>query len=233
LNENLCRALLQARLSEEDVAARLEVDPKTVRRWLEGRVPYLRHRWALAAMLGQDEADLWPQARTARPLPTEVQAIYPHHDNVPTEVWQDFFRSAKREIDILTDSEIFLTADAESLAILTRRAKAGVQERICLSDPDWLGASDVSNHPREALCQHADLWQAHHVQIRTYRSSLNNAIYRADDELLVSPQAFGIPAGRSPVLRLRRTADSAMITTYLESFNRIWSGAQPLEPASP
>ena len=44
---------------DEDVAARLQVDPKTVRRWLEGRVPYPRHRWLLAATLGLDEADLW------------------------------------------------------------------------------------------------------------------------------------------------------------------------------
>jgi transcriptional regulator with XRE-family HTH domain len=66
LNESLCRALLRARLTEGDVAARLQVDPKTVRRWLEGRVPYLRHRWAIAAMLGVDETDLWPQLRTTR-----------------------------------------------------------------------------------------------------------------------------------------------------------------------
>ena len=48
MNENLRRAMLRARLSEENVAAQLQVDPKTVRRWLEGRVPYLRHRWLLA-----------------------------------------------------------------------------------------------------------------------------------------------------------------------------------------
>jgi hypothetical protein len=40
-----------------------QVDPKTVRRWLEGRVPYLRHRWALAGLLDADEADLWPELR--------------------------------------------------------------------------------------------------------------------------------------------------------------------------
>ena len=66
MNETLCRALLQARLTEEDVATRLQVDPKTVRRWLEGRVPYLRHRWALAALLGLDETDLWPHLRRTR-----------------------------------------------------------------------------------------------------------------------------------------------------------------------
>ena len=60
MNETLRRALFRARLSEEDVASRLAVDPKTVRRWIEGRVPYPRHRWALAAMLQSNERDLWP-----------------------------------------------------------------------------------------------------------------------------------------------------------------------------
>ena len=85
MNETLCRALLQARLTEEDVATRLQVDPKTVRRWLEGRVPYLRHRWALAALLGLDETDLWPHLRRTRSRPEEVQAIYPHLDAVPED----------------------------------------------------------------------------------------------------------------------------------------------------
>ena len=68
MNETLCRALLRARLTEDDLAAELQVDPKTVRRWLEGRVPYPRHRWALAALLGADEADLWPQLRAREVL---------------------------------------------------------------------------------------------------------------------------------------------------------------------
>ena len=72
LNESLRRAIIGAGLSEEDVAARLGVDPKTVRRWTEGRVPYLRHRWALAAMLGMDETDLWSGPKI-RPQPGRRQ----------------------------------------------------------------------------------------------------------------------------------------------------------------
>jgi transcriptional regulator with XRE-family HTH domain len=111
LNEILRRALLRARLSEEDVAARLGVDPKTVRRWLEGRVPYIRHRWMLAGVLSLDEADLWPQLRATRSRPDEVRAIYPHRDAVPREVWLRLFSSAEREIGILDCSALFLAED--------------------------------------------------------------------------------------------------------------------------
>ena len=95
MNESLRRALLRARLSEEDVAARLQVDPKTVRRWLEGRVPYPRHRWLLAAALGLDEADLWPQLGASRSWPPEVKAIYPHLKDVPRETWPPLFGQAQ------------------------------------------------------------------------------------------------------------------------------------------
>ena len=62
MNEPLRRALLRARLREDDIAARLGVDPKTVRRWLNGRVPYPHNRVAIAELVGADEADLWPDA---------------------------------------------------------------------------------------------------------------------------------------------------------------------------
>jgi transcriptional regulator with XRE-family HTH domain len=62
VNEPLRRALLRARLREDDIAARLRVDPKTVRRWLNGRVPYPHNRAAIAELAGADEAELWPAA---------------------------------------------------------------------------------------------------------------------------------------------------------------------------
>jgi transcriptional regulator with XRE-family HTH domain len=225
LNEILRRALFRARLSEEDVAARLEVDPKTVRRWLEGRVPYLRHRWALANMLDLDETDLWPQVRTAPSRPEEVRAMYPHRETVPREVWQDLFRSAEREIGILADSGLFLAEDFRVLAALRDRAHAGVGIRICLRDPDWPGPSDVVARTYGALALYGRLRESSDVEIRLHRVNLNNSIYRADDELLIGQHAFGILARRAPVLHLYRTDSGDMVTTYLESFGRIWADA--------
>ena len=53
MNESLRQALLRARLREDDIAARLGVDPKTVRRWLNGRVPYPYNRAAIADWSGR------------------------------------------------------------------------------------------------------------------------------------------------------------------------------------
>jgi len=233
MNEALCRALLQARLSEEDVAAGLQVDPKTVRRWLEGRVPYLRHRWALAAMTGLDERDLWPQLRPARSLPEEVVAIYPHRDAVPSAVWLQVLASARREIAILDAGGLFLAGLPGAAATLAARAQAGVRLRICLADPDFpadaQGAASAASGATAAagaiLASCGSLRGSGDVVIRVHRVTLPSSVWRADDQLLVCQHAYGVPAGKSPVLRLRQAG--GMAGEYLDSFERVWAGARP------
>lgn len=205
MNESLRRALLRARLSEEDVAASLEVDPKTVRRWLEGRLPYLRHRWALAGLVGLDEADLWPQLRTARSRPEEVRAVYPHRDGIPSEAWQGFFHSAEHEIDILADGALFLAEDPAVRATLHNCAAAGVTMQVCLRNSGHSGAGPAVTRIRNGLALYDRLRETGDVEIRLHEVTLSDSIYRADDELLVVHHAYGVPTSRAPVLHLRRT----------------------------
>ena len=144
MNEPLRRALLRARLREDDVAARLGVDPKTVRRWLNGRVPYPHNRAAIAELVGADEAELWPDAGgllAARSRPEELGTVYPHRWAVPREVWVRLFGSAEREIAILAYSALFLAEDAGILRILADKGRAGVTVRIALGDPDGPNAA--------------------------------------------------------------------------------------------
>jgi transcriptional regulator with XRE-family HTH domain len=239
LNETLCRALLQARLTEEDVAAHLQVDPKTVRRWLEGRVPYLRHRWAIAAMLGADETDLWPQLRTARTRPDEVVAVYPHRDTVPGDVWLRMLGSAQHEIGILDDAGLPVAADQPVLAALAERAGSGVSMRICLYDPDTSGIAQPAGRleggdaptgsVREALAIYAPLREKGEVKIRLHPGIVYSSIYHADDQLLVSQHAYGTPAGSAPVLQLRRAGDGDMVAAYLDAFEHAWASARSAE----
>jgi hypothetical protein len=236
LNETLCRALLQARLTEEDVAARLQVDPKTVRRWLEGRVPYLRHRWAIAAMLGADETDLWPQLRTSRTRPDEVLAVYPHRDTVPREVWLRALGSAQHEIGILADAGLPLAADRHVVAALAERAQSGVRLRICLGDPDALAAAQGVVRPesdnasaaslRDVLAAYAPLGEKGQAEIRLHPGIVYSSIYYADDEFLISQHAYGIAAGQAPVLHLRRSEGGDMVAAYQDAFEQAWADAR-------
>ena len=127
MNEPLRRALLRARLREDDVAARLGVDSKTVRRWLNGRVPYPHNRAAIAELVGADEAELWPDAGgllAARVRPEELGTIYPQRWAVPREVWVRLFRLAEREIAILAYSALFLAEDVGIVRILADKGRA-------------------------------------------------------------------------------------------------------------
>jgi transcriptional regulator with XRE-family HTH domain len=101
-NERLRAALLERGLTPSALGQELGVDQKTVQRWIAGRLPYRRHRYALASRLLVDETYLWPDAlsrdQVAAMSEGEVLAIYPHRNDVPRDGWERLFASAEREI---------------------------------------------------------------------------------------------------------------------------------------
>ena len=223
MNETFCRALLQAGLTEDDIAARLGVDPKTVRRWIEGRaLPYRRHRWAVAALLNTAETDLWPQLRSHRPRPEEVVAVYPHLSAVPSEAWLHMFGSAQQEIGLLDHQELSLVSSRDVVNVLAERADAGVDVRICLGGSDGIDADE-----RRALARYAPLRDHGEVSIRLHRGMLYHLIYRADDQLFVVQRAHGVGIAQAPALHLERADGGEMFATYVESFERAWAEAEP------
>lgn len=238
MNELLRRFLLQAGLREDDVAARLGVDPKTVRRWLNGRVPYPHNRAAVADLLGAEESDLWPGARgtlTARIRPDELNTVYPHRSAVPREAWIRFFSSAKREIGIVAYSALFLAEDSGILRVLGEKGQAGVNIRIALRDPQC--SHSVQRREEEGISDvtPAKIWNAlkfyrplndlQSVEIRLHRTVLYNSIYRADDQLLVNQHAYGIPAAKAPVFCLGGIRSGEMFALYRDSFEHVWASA--------
>src|SRR5690242_15790169 len=107
-NERLRAALLEHGLTPMLLADRVGVDHKTVERWIAGRLPYRRLRYAVAAQLGVDESYLWPGALSREQVwaasNSEVVAIYPHRSDVPLEAWRHLFKGAEREIGVLVYS---------------------------------------------------------------------------------------------------------------------------------
>lgn len=242
MNEQLRQALLRARLREDDVAARLGVDPKTVRRWLNGRVPYPSSRAALADLLGADEADLWPDAGgplTARARPDELRAVYPHRSAIPREVWARFFHSAEYGIGVLAYSALFLAEDAGMLGIITDKASRGVRVRFALGDPDSacvaqrgreVGIGDrMTSEVRNALALYRPLMASGNVEIRLHQAILYNSIYRSDGQLFVNQHAYGFPEARTPVFCFRESDSGDMVAAYIDSFEGVWKTSIPLQ----
>jgi hypothetical protein len=236
MNEPLLRALIRARLREDDVAARLDVDPKTVRRWLNGRVPYPHNRAAIAELTGADQADLWPGAGgplAARTQPQELGTVYPHRWAVPRETWTRLFGSAEHEIAILAYSALFLAEDTGILRILAEKGRAGVTVRIALGDPDGPDAAErgaeegisdaMAAKIRNALVLYRPLGTVENVKIRLHRTVLYNSIYHADGKLLVNQHTYGVPAAQSPVVCLNDVGNGEMSALYLDSFEQVWA----------
>jgi hypothetical protein len=235
----LRRALAESRLREVDVAEALGVDPKTVQRWLAGRLPQPRHRWGLADLVQRHEYDLWPQlaGSLAPTINSEILATYTHRGGVPRELWRQLFASGQSEIGILVYAGLFLAEDIDLVKIMRHKADEGVTIRILLGDPDsdqvaLRGAEEgiaeaMAAKIRNVIVLYRLLLDLPTVEIRLHNTVLYNSIYRADDEMLVNPHVYGTAAAQAPVLHLQRRSDSDLFNTYADSFERVWTTAKP------
>src|SRR5215831_6159385 len=105
-NERLRDSMLRNGLTPVTVADHLGVDPKTVERWLtQDRIPYPKHRHAIAAMVREGESYLWPNAysaeRSTAMAQSEVVAVYPRRSALDRELWQRLLDNATMQIGIL------------------------------------------------------------------------------------------------------------------------------------
>jgi hypothetical protein len=236
----LARALRGAGITTVDVAARLSVDPKTVQRWLSGRMPYPRHRDALVRLTGWSAHDLWPSLpRRTEPatVADEVRIVYPHRSTVPPDAWARLIGGAEHEISILAYSALFLAEDATVPTLLRERARAGVRVRIVLGDPSGRNVAlrgeeerigtGMSARIRTALVGFAPIVAEPGVMLRLHDTVLYTSLCRADDELLVNPHVYGRPGAHAPVFHLKRHRSDGMVATYVASFERVWSTAKP------
>lgn len=243
-NERLRAALLERGVTLVDLATAIEVDPKTVERWItQGRIPHRRHRFATAAFLQMDEPYLWPNAlsrkQVAAASESEIITVYPHRWTVPRDIWGRLFSAAEREIGVLVYSGMFLADDPGMIALFADKARAGVRVRILLGHPDSPhvaqrgkdeGIDDaMPAKVKNAIVLYRPIVGIDGVEIRLHDTILYNSIYRADDQVLVNTHVYGVPAANAPVLHLRKVAGGDMVATYTASFERIWDSAVPVE----
>lgn len=245
-NDRLRDALMCADLTPEDVAPRLNVDPKTVERWITtDRTPYPKHRHKLAVILHQDEAYLWPDAvpgnRAVEINEAEIVRTYPHRNAIPPELWDQLLTQAQKTIDILVYVGMFLTEKPELPATLREKASNGATIRMLFGDRDspaviqrsedeGIGSRTISAKIDHALAYFRPLSDVDGIHIRTHGTVLYNSIYRFDDEMIVNPHVYGKMASHAPALHLRRLSAGTLFTTYANSFDAVWSQASPYKP---
>jgi hypothetical protein len=192
-----------------------------------------------------DEAYIWPDAlgrdEVAIVSESEVVAVWPHRSEVPRDTWGHLFSQAEREIGVLVYAGLFLSEDAGIQKILRDKAAAGARVRILLGDPDSQVVADrgddegigdtVPAKIRNALALYRPLRAAGGVEFRFHRTILYNSIYRADDQVLVNTHVFGVTAAVAPVWHLRKLPAGELAGLYIDSFERVWDTAAPLDGA--
>jgi hypothetical protein len=248
-NERLRNSISAAGMTLDDVAHRVDVDPKTVERWIRtDRVPHPRHRRAVAVLLRTSATFLWPslldEARQASVTAAEFIALYPHRGAVPPELWVSLVHSAREHVDVLVYAGLFLWDGTPDLPdVLAVKGDGGTKVRLALGDPaspavaqrgadEGIGTAMAARvhmslgYLRPALRSPA-------VELRLHSTVLYNSIYRFDDDMLVNSHTYGAPAAQSPVLHYRRFDDGRLFNHYLASFERVWAGAvRPDQPTA-
>ncbi|MGW0698071.1 XRE family transcriptional regulator [Streptomyces sp. NPDC002867] len=242
-NERLRAAMAAGGWTYNALADKVEVDPKSVERWVNlGRTPRRATAMLAAETLGEDVHALWPslrQARPARAVSPELVALYDQRADVPVSTFVDMLTQARERIDVLVYAAVFLHEAYPRLnELLKERAAEGCAIRIALGDADSSNVQErgeeekfghgIQSRCRLALMHYRPLVGVPGIEVRTHATTLYNSVYRADDQALVNAHVWGVNAFGAPVWHLRRSRAGGMFDTYADSFDAVWTTATPV-----
>ncbi len=244
-NERLRSQVASAGLTIPGLAERLEVDPKTVERWItKDRLPHRSHRWRASEVLQVDEGYLWPEVfddpRTKSASQAEFVRLYPHRGSIPADLWTQLIDDALDSLDVLVYSGLFLIdGQADLVSRLIAKAEQGTRIRLAFGDPgssavakrgDEEGIGEnMSARVRLSLDAIRPALSTPGIQIRTHGTVLYNSMYRFDEHLLVNLHAFGSSAAQNPVMHLRRVPGGRLFDHFLQSFDRVWETSNAVQ----
>ncbi|GAA1921234.1 DUF5919 domain-containing protein [Streptomyces sodiiphilus] len=243
-NERLRAVMADGGWTYATLAQKVDVDPKSVERWVNlGRTPRRVTAMRAAETLGEDVHALWPalrQARAARAISPELVALYDQRADIPVSAFVDMLTQARKHIDVLVYAAVFLHEAYPRLnELLRERASEGCAIRIAVGDAESenvraRGEEEKFGHGIESRCRLAlmhyrPLIGVPGIDIRTHGTTLYNSLYRADDQLLVNAHVWGVNAYGAPVWHLRRSGEGGMFDMYAESFDAVWSTATPVQ----
>ncbi len=239
-NDLLIAEIRKSGLELHEVADIAEVDPRTVQRWLAGRLPHPRYRQKLTAALGATEGELWPQVLEAarKPDTNEIVAAWPQRRDPDAPDWRALLRGAN-EVDLLGYTLSQITDTSGAIKQLRTRSAAGTQIRISIADPDGPAARSADQLqrppgrliPRIVAARQQLLQLAPTVALRQHQIATTHTLLRFDDELLLTIHTHGTPGFQAPLLHLRREQDYGIFDQLAKHFEDIWTIARPFAGA--
>ncbi len=238
-NEQLKNALRHAGLQPDDLAGLIEVDVKTVRRWLYGALPYPRHRTRIARALDTAELELWPDLAPDSddddaPAPVrpgrDLIAIYPTRDHPAAPDPETILQDATRHVDLLIPTFRALRDTHELAQLVIAKAREGCAVRVLATRRPTKApqpiAEEINQLIRTLLNESAAL--------RAIQSTQTvNVLIRADDSMLVTLYHYPRAPAQSPYLHLCRQSTNDLFDGYLAHLDAVWPHAEPVEPRQP
>ena len=240
-NERLRNAMTVARVDIDTITKVTNVDPKTVQRWLNGRVPHARHRWQVAELLKEHEDFLWPtdNKAAASEHTFEVVAAYAHRNEVLPNVWWQLFFQPQEQIDLLGYAMLFLPEQNSGLVdLLKEKATNGCKIRIALAHPaciavqmrdeeEQLGGT-LSARIQTTLYHFRGIRDCDGIDIRYHSTVLYNSLFRCDNEMFVTPHLYGLHGSKAPLLHLRCLGPKGIFANFAAHFESVWATTNPI-----
>jgi hypothetical protein len=221
-NDNLRQALQDAGLVPDDLAQIVQVDVRTVRRWLSGSTPYPRQRGKVARALDLTEHDLWPEAAvtptspTRAGQPTDLIAGYPTASDPAAPDCKALMRDATSRIELLGDTLTPVLATPGVPELLAAQAAHGCEIRILLAYP--------GPHLVPLINQAG-------IEIRVLEGPAHQTTYRFDDQLLLILHLHDRDADQAPLLHLQRAAPAGLFDRLADDYQYLWEDdSQPIDP---
>jgi len=228
--------MLNAGMTPAALAAAVEVDAKSVARWIsEERVPYPVTRVKVAQVLQQEETFLWPallqDSEAGAAAASEIERVWPMRSSISSETWHALFSKATEQLDILVYAGAFLIETLDLVEVLDWKVSSGTSVRILVGDPESpavrLRAAELSLTWLPERCRSTleHLQPVAGLAVRKHVAAHYASLYRFDDILLANVHAFGVWSCHSPVIQLRQTCSGRLFDFYARSFERVWTEA--------
>jgi hypothetical protein len=239
-NQRLYDAIRQAGMRPQDIADELDVDPKTIGRWItDGRLPRPHHRKELAQMLGVAQAVLWPDAPGAAYGTSELVGIYSTRRELPPATVSSMLDGVQEHIDVLAYAALWLWDTIPSFVERVQvKIAQGASVRVCLGNPESEGVrlrgqeegvdDALAGRCRLAIAYARGIQHVDPNAVRLSGATLYASIFRFDEDVLLNTHLWGKAAGDSPVFHFRRQSDRGVATAAIETFERVWKAAQML-----
>lgn len=244
MNESLRRAMLNARMTDRQLAERCGVDTKTVGRWItqSGRIPRARHRWAVCEALGEEETVLWPAAarKAVKVGPDrEVVSVYPYRSGVPAALWRTLITRAEKQLTFAGYTNYFLWLEqARFGTALRRKAAHGCRVRFLLGDPDSdltrareadeQVALTLSTRIRVTLAELEKIRAQPGIGARFSSGHAHLSVFRFDDDMIVTPLLTHAVGHDAPTLHLHRYQDDGMFDRFASHVEELWTRGTPV-----